>query len=256
MQIIKEHTLELLSNLIKIIIKMKKFFIAAIAVLAMTSTASAQDGFLPEKGSFSTEIDFNPFSNNFKTFKIDQLKGRYFVTDNDAVRLGIGFGVDSKKTTPNPDAEGVEQWSKSNTGFFSLNLGYERHFVKKGRVDLYGGLGLGFKKEFASAKSYFKNSDYSAENKVYNAVDENGSNPAGTSFGVDVFTGIDFYVYKGLYVGAELGLNLKATNCPGFYTESYNSGTQETVKTDKQNKINGFEFSTVCQPALRLGWTF
>lgn len=232
---------------------MKKFFIAAIAVLAMTSTAAAQD-FLPEKGSFSTEIDFNPFSNDFKTFKIDQLKGRYFVTDNDAVRLGIGFGVNSDKTTPQPDADGIDQYSKTNTGFFSIKLGYERHFVKKGRVDLYGGLGLGYTSNFASAKSYYSDKNVTNEVKYYNT--DNDGNRASSVFGVDIFTGIDFYVYKGLYVGAELGLNLNVANAPGYYTESYDSVSKETVKTDKQDKINGFNFSTLCQPALRLGWTF
>lgn len=233
---------------------MKKFFLAAVAVLAMTSTAAAQEDLLPAAGSFSTEVDFNPFSNDFETFKIDQLKARYFFTDVDAIRFGVGFGVNNKKNTPDPDAEKVEQYTKNNSGFFSLNLGYERHFVKSGRIDIYGGAGLGFKMDFASAKEYYSDEDVTREVK-YHSKDLN-DHRAGTTFGVDVFTGIDFYVYKGLYVGAELGLNFNINNQPGWYSETYDSASKETVKTDKQDKVNGINFGTVCKPALRLGWTF
>ena len=59
---------------------MKKFLISAALVAAIAAPAVAQNEYAPEKGEFSVELQFNPFSNNFETFKIDQIKGRYFFT--------------------------------------------------------------------------------------------------------------------------------------------------------------------------------
>ncbi len=42
--------------------------------LAVSATASAQESYAPAANDFSVEIQFNPFSNNFTTFQIDQLK--------------------------------------------------------------------------------------------------------------------------------------------------------------------------------------
>lgn len=81
---------------------MKKLFIAAIALVACVS-AKAQETYAPEAGEISTEIQFNPFSDDFGTFKLDQLKLRYMFSDKDAIRFGIGFGVDNHKVTPDPD---------------------------------------------------------------------------------------------------------------------------------------------------------
>lgn len=89
---------------------MKIFMLAG--ALAVSATASAQESYAPVANDFSVEIQFNPFSNNFTTFQIDQLKGRYMFSDKDALRFGIGFGVDQNKLTPDPeDAE--ETWGKA-----------------------------------------------------------------------------------------------------------------------------------------------
>lgn len=233
---------------------MKKFFLAA-ALVAMSATAFAQDEFLPEKGSISTEVQFNPFSNNFETFKIDQLKVRYFIGDNQALRFGIGFSFGSDKN--DNSTTDVEAWKKVSNGSFSINLGYEQHFVKRGRIDLYAGAGIGYERTFASSKKYYKDNNGFSEAKTNNYY-ENAAGEyvrAENIFGVDIFTGIDFYVYKGLYVGAELGLNLNFGSTPKISDEVSGTGIDKT-KTEYDNKVKTFNFATVCTPALRLGWTF
>lgn len=74
---------------------MKKFILAAALVAAMAPAAVAQDEFAPEKGDFGVELQFNPFSNDYTTFRDSEygLTGRYFITNKDAIRLNIGFGV-------------------------------------------------------------------------------------------------------------------------------------------------------------------
>lgn len=59
---------------------MKKFILAAALVAAMAPAAIAQDEFAPEKGDFGVELQFNPFSNDYTTFRDSEygLTGRYF----------------------------------------------------------------------------------------------------------------------------------------------------------------------------------
>lgn len=246
------------------ITEMKLFkTLALCGVVAIAANAQAEEAFAPEEGDFSIELQFNPFSNNFKTFQIDQLTGRYMVSNSDALRFGIGFGVDNQKITPDPDNDDVEAWGKSTTGNFSLDLGYERHFYSNGRVDLYAGAGLGYRLTTASGKVYSKEDGEDAYEKKYHnitlATDEHGTPVYGSdrtshTFRVTAFTGIDFYVYRGLYVGAELGIRFGVTSYPGYYTETKDG--RDAVKSDKMDKETSISFKTLCEPALRLGWKF
>ena len=230
---------------------MKKFLISAALVAAVAAPAVAQNEYAPEKGEFSVELQFNPFSNNFETFKIDQIKGRYFFTDKDAIRFGIGFGVHTEKTTADPD-NASDIWTKNREGNFSINLGYERTFLTYKRVNLYAGAGLGF--ELVSTCQTTQNGydDMLVKTRLYNAGSYN-------LFTVNAFTGIDFYVYKGLFVGAELGIKVGFKNFPGQYTKGgVNDHGQwdDNLESDHGSKSTNFDLGTYAEPALRLGYTF
>lgn len=237
---------------------MKIFMLAG--ALAVSATASAQESYAPVANDFSVEIQFNPFSNNFTTFQIDQLKGRYMFSDKDALRFGIGFGVDQNKITPDPeDAE--ETWGKAKTGNFSINLGWERHFFNYKRVDLYAGAGIGYRYDYAGATIQTLDSDdKEIKGSIVNCTDEDGSGDRTMhQFYVNAFTGIDFYVYKGLYVGAELGIKFGFKSMPAYFKKGdYNDNNKwdEDIEGEKRNKVSGFNLACYAEPALRLGWTF
>jgi len=243
---------------------MKKFLISAALVAAIAAPAVAQEEYAPAQGDFSVELQFNPFSNNFETFKIDQIKGRYFFSDKNAIRFGIGFGIDNAKVTPDPD-ENSDEWSKAKKGNFSLDLGFEHHFFNYKRVNLYAGAGLGFAIQNTSATSQVKDGNNTYESKICNAWGtqkddiENLDNRSYTEFNVKLFTGVDFYVYKGLFVGAELGIKFGFQNYPGVYTKGGyddNDNWSNNKESDKVNKVSGFNLHTYAEPALRLGYTF
>lgn len=108
---------------------MKKFILAAALVAAMAPAAIAQDEFAPEKGDFGVELQFNPFSNDYTTFRDSEygLTGRYFITNKDAIRLNIGFGV--HKDIDNTDYETSENnfvtlHNNTRRSNFNINLGY------------------------------------------------------------------------------------------------------------------------------------
>ena len=213
---------------------MKKIFIAAIAVLGFT-TANAQ--YKAEKGDFQTSIDFRPFKSDGNVFsnEVGNTVGvnfGYFVSDKSAIRLGLGFGINSTKDT-------------SSDGKFAINVGYENHFKSYDRLDLYAGAQVGF----ATAWSKTKTLTYNASGEPAGTVDVKGANPR--EFSVYAFTGANYYLYKKLYVGAEIQL--------GYANTSYSKG--QTYDGEKvvdnptaQNGSNKFGFKVL--PAFRLGWTF
>lgn len=236
---------------------MKKLFIAAIAIAACVS-AKAQETYAPEAGEFSTEIQFNPFTNDFGTFKLDQLKFRYMFTDEDALRFGIGFGVDNHKNVADPDNT-PDAWSKSHTANFSINLGYERHFFNYKRLDLYAGAAIGYEYNNAGSKRQeLRNFSGSEGYYEFKTVNKSGNSRTGNYFTAAIFTGLDFYVYKGLFVGAEFGIKLKAGSQPGWYEEypAVENNILITKKDAPQDKSTSFSLACKAEPALRIGWTF
>lgn len=80
---------------------------------------------------------------------MDALKLRYFITDHDAVRLSLGFGI-TKETIKDDDT--VDDYVNTTKGDFSIDLGYERHFKIANRLSLYAGGEVGFLSHFASGK--------------------------------------------------------------------------------------------------------
>ena len=283
---------------------MKNFMkIAAVAALMFVSgNINAQDEFGPKKGDFGTELQFNPFSNNFTTFKLDNvgLKFRYFISDEHAIRLGLNVGLNnetknSDKTIPSSEdpkfivngkyddikfAKAMDEYNntkddknKTNSTKFGLNLGYEYHFAKFGRADLYAGAQVGF--NMVNCKSTVDNtkswgydsksglSKWVNEKEEYKGYDNINKSSSSFTFKAGVFTGIDFYITKNLFVGAELGINFdnikyknydvtKVVELSSFNTD----GATKTItnKHEVGNKTTSLKFEAV--PALRLGWTF
>lgn len=228
---------------------MKKFILAVVAMVAMTnSQVMAQSDYTPAKGDFSTEVRFNPFSGD-DVFSLDALQFRYFLTDQDALLLQLGLNVDTKKTVPDTDND--QYFTKTKYGNFRIDLGYERHFLQNGRIDLFAGARLGYERAFASYKNVSKGNNGSKEITTEVSNDDRNGHKGGNAFNMDIFTGIDFYIYKGLYAGAEFGFNLRAFSPCASETKITDQDTEK-----EKNGGSDFHFGTYIVPAFRLGWTF
>lgn len=218
---------------------MKKFLLIA-AVLGSAFAVNAQNEFAPQKGDFSTEIQFAPFSGNEIFSNGGILQGRYFFTNKDACVLEVGLrGTNNKEV--NGDDSSV--YTRDYEGRFQINLGYQRHFYQYKRVDLYAGGKIGYYHDFQASKESFGNNTWNWNNKG-----------TGNGFQLYVTTGIDFYVYKGLYVGAEINVGFQDTILMGYTEKSCVDGALTEIKTKK----GGHDFSggVDVQPLVRLGWTF
>ncbi|MCM1337516.1 MAG: outer membrane beta-barrel protein [Candidatus Amulumruptor caecigallinarius] len=245
---------------------MKKVILAA-AIMAAAMPAMAQEDFAPEAGDISLELQFNPFSDNFETFKMERLQGTYMFSEKDGLRFGLGLDLHNNKVTPSELNEDAN--TKNSYGSFSINLGYERHFYNYKRIDLYAGVEAVYTHRWAKqtinsevgsgvTDPYTGNEIMiiSTDEKFNYATDKDGKAfRGGNDFRFNLFTGINFSVYKGLYVGAELGLGLGFEHDSWQYDKINTPGVPE-VETTKGNKGNSFDLEFYATPALRLGWTF
>lgn len=250
---------------------MKRFLFLAAAVVAAAPMFAESNVELPEKGTLSTEVQINPFDQDGNTFKLDGIKLRYFITDKDALRAKVGFGLTSNSTKddivgtdPYSPTEKMSVQHKQKSGDFSFDLGYERHFFTSGRIDLYGGAQVGVSRHFASAsivegseKLDYTNcipSDFSVDASNLSKLSDRGY----LGWNLDIFTGIDFYLYKGLFVGTELGLsmqNQKLSKAKYEYVSGEASSSQIT-KGETTDKTKSFDARFQIEPTLRIGWTF
>ncbi len=276
---------------------MKKILFVAVSAL-FSLTANAQESNFAQKGDLGVELQFNPFSNNYNTFKVDGLSVRYWLTDKDVIRGTLSFGISNQTNRANMVApiqddytatvygteaaaatafklanetydHQLDDYSKESSSSFGLNLGYERHLFQKGRVDLYAGAELGFKKAWASSYAESVMGTLNTTGDAFsawhtNTTEYSGRNLVGDfasfTFNFGLFTGIDFYVYKQLYLGAELGIALETTSRNNYTKET---DTWDPISAKMVNRVeeydvkgNTLDLAIKAAPALRIGWTF
>ncbi len=238
--------------------------IALVVVMSVAANAYAEESYAPESGNFSLEMQFNPFSGD-DVFTLPELKARWFISDKGALRIGLGFGVGTHKSTSDPEKD--EVWSKTQKGNFSINLGYEHTVYSYKRVNLYAGAGLAFelnREKETNQKEYTTGYD-TAGNPITKIVSstEHNTGDSYNAFYAKAFTGIDFFVYKGLYIGAELGLKIGVKNFVSTYTKggevtdnNGNTTWDDSYESPKGPKSNDFDLKLYAEPSFRLGWQF
>ena len=228
---------------------MKKF-ILAVAVLATISTSAvAENNYKPEAMSVATEINYAfDGANTDAGFQLPNYgaKVRLFLDDNWVVRLNLGLGVNSNKDITydtNADDEEIEITSTETTTTFSIMPGFEYHFNNFDRISPYVGAELGFRT--GSTKTVDENEDADTRSEVKNQL---------FGFTINAVSGVDVYLCKGLYVGAELGLGYNLTNNKRS-SSVFESGKDKT-ETDgnSSKKVSSFGFHVT--PTLRIGWFF
>lgn len=218
---------------------MKKIFVA-LAFIGSVFCANAEESYAPKAGDVSTEIQFTPFADDGETFSMTALQGRFFLTDKDALLIELGLGGDNNKTS---NTEVKNAYKSDYKGKFTLNLGYQNHFYNYKRVDLYAGAKVGLVHNFAAAKNQVDNNNWTWNNEG-----------TGTGFSAYLITGIDFYIYKGLYLGAEINAGFEDVLAANTTTKVCFEGKETEEKTT--NGGHNFKGGFNVNPKIRLGWTF
>ncbi|MCL2131107.1 MAG: hypothetical protein FWH36_01430 [Lentimicrobiaceae bacterium] len=230
---------------------------------------------------------------------------RYALNNKWALRttVGLDFGHSTSKRDWNdtfPSEPGYYKWvytgnntDKSKYTEFSIAPGFEYHFGNWERMSVYvgGEVFFGMRTTQGTSKNerkteYFERmwgeEDYvlmettetssSLNTKNCNYYESSyyaeGTQTGVMTFGVNAIVGMDFYVYKGLYLGAELGLGYQHAS---LLKGSVNGGSKTTTrgfdgevtnylesKVDKKfdDQLNTGRLAFKCNPMIRLGWKF
>lgn len=292
----------------------KLILLTTFALIGLSASAQQEENdYLPD-GILTLEWRFNPFDYEGKPKRMAEFNARMFLDAKDVIRLGIGFGFDRDKDEKNSNkdtrAADAKNYDVDRTSTTTINkettlkiaLGYEYHFANTGRLDFYVGAEAGYLGRFYNATketsinttnvttsgsttstatvNEWTNYDYKKSNADRTKFNENGITAS-------IFTGIDFYVYKKLYIGAELGITFNTgKKANGTYTkedgriassngtqtdnwtEKFSSETGATLRIDNLTKTyrttvndyavdNSGKFTKLyIEPAIRIGWMF
>jgi len=226
---------------------MKKvtFFTVAFVVLAFTiANAQEQETFKPMSGDFTAEVEFRPLSAS--PINLTYFRGRYFTTNDLAIRTGFNIYYKRQKDEPN---DGQDE-SKQSTFLFGIYPGIEKHFGDMKRLSPYigGELGIAFK---TSKDTYTSNSGTSQLETVYKGAWSNGSERGFFSLGLNLLVGADYYVSKKLFMGIEMGFGLQTITDSEVSIER--TGYPDETSSEKANAMEiGINFNS----AIRLGYAF
>lgn len=224
---------------------MKKVIAILLVVLCSSAFVNAQD-YKPVAGDVTLELNFTPLSAT--PIGINYLKGKYFIANDVAVRMGIDIRMHTDKSEPSNSTDpDVKDDSKMSYTQFGLYPGIEKHFGSSEKLSPYIGAEIGFTTK--GAKSEYTDNDANTKSEFKGAWSD-GSNRGFTSFGLNVLAGVDFYFVKRFFMGAEVGFGLQTTSMKEV--EATVGGNTATVSDKSSTMDVGFNFN----PAIRLGFCF
>lgn len=225
---------------------MKKIALILVLMVGISSFSFAEDDKNHSAGDISVEVNFIPLSTTDTPIQLNFLKGRFFLSDNMAVRLGFMFDISTISDTQ-PDPANINNIEKETDRItdFGLMPGIEIHFPLGNRVSPYVGAELGFT---TRSTKYEYSTNFNNDNITQTGIG------GFTQFGLNMLVGTDVAIYKGLYLGAEFGFGFSTTSFPDVVTTATTGGVTVTETIVDNSSV--FSLGTVFNPAIRLGWTF
>lgn len=224
---------------------MKKVFLIAVGFFAFQAvSAQDNDSYKPTEGTVTTEVSLIGGLNNANfALNTGALKFRYFLKEDLGLRLGFATNSNKETSINNNNPNNVKTTIDKNSNF-TLNLGVEKHFAGSNRLSTYGGADLLLNIEGASSEETANNFSKTVEGASA------GGKFGGTSFGVRLFTGADYYIAKKVFLGVEAGIGFLA-------------GTQDDIVTNEtgqpeQNVAGGKNsgITTAISGGVRIGYQF
>ncbi len=256
-----------------------KRIITIASLLAFTLAANAQDvttatpvpvsrAYKPVSGDVLAEIGFlttgggiagDVTSLSQSPFIQPQLKFRYFIQDQIALRVGFNY-TQSTQTTKIYEAGGGsgDGFAKDKSSLFGLNLGIEKHLTGTGRLSTYVGADLSLQAVGTSAKwENTANGSTFADGAAYKAKGINSAGDRGSlGFGLRAVTGADYYFVENVYLGAELGWGFIASKESKSKEETTPAGGGATTTTEIKSGGGSFNVAPSLTAGLRLGFIF
>ena len=222
--------------------------------------------FKAKKGNFLTELNINPFKGNLSlNNSLNQIKGRYFIKDGLALRLGVSVNVlDSTFSSGAPyaaDSYFISTATKQSAADF--NIGVEKHFRGTNRLSPYVGMDLSWGRQRSRNNVTTNASTVDIKNGYLDRAvvyDHNGYInhftliPNGyTRFGALAVAGFDFYIAKSFFVGYEFnfGYSRLKYRTPEVVSVGENGGIGDLISN---SSVTSFKSSLM--NGIRIGYTF
>lgn len=252
---------------------MKKLFLC-IAFAIATLYANGQESqttesadFKPIKGSFATELNFNPFKGNLSFNNVlNQVKGRYFIETQLALRLGFNVNtLDSNLNIGNPyGPQASYNLDKRSSTSFGLNVGIEKHFKGTKRLSPYIGADVFWGTKSANQETSNTSSSVSVKNGWIEVLYYQTTTPpyyttvtrvieeAYSRFGIMAVAGFDFYMSKNFFLGYEFNLGYSITD---YRTPEVKTSGQTVISSYFTNNSVS-KFGTSLVNGIRVGYVF
>jgi hypothetical protein len=247
----------------KITLLITASMLAALGCFAQTTKVDTQKSLKPDAGNLTTELNVNPFNGQINlNNSLNQIKFRYFTTPTVALRVGFNVSrIDSSYKVDN--AYGTNSYFNNDTKkstTIGLNLGIEKHFIGTRRLSPYIGADLSITNRSSSETISNSQSTTNVTNAWFYSYYNNNTlftqiqQPGYTRFGLNLFTGFDFYIARHFFFGYEFNYNFSKTNwkevsiitTPSTGTGANNGSTKNSSSTFGPSLING----------IRLGYSF
>lgn len=234
---------------------MKKTLLLAAFALA-GSIAFAQK---PSAGNKTAEVNLN-FQTGTSAVNYDlpaELRLRYFLSDNSAVRVRFGLGSATDKSSVK-SAAGTEATIEDKSGLgLTLTPGYEMHFEGTEKLSPYAGAQLGIA---LGGKATTTVTNAASANPTPGSVIDGASykRESGSSLGISLglMMGADYYIADGVFIGAEFGLGLFQMNSTKEGTTTSKLSSTATEQKTTTTKFSTTELFGVTTGGVRLGFVF
>lgn len=212
----------------------------------ITTSSSNEDGFKATSGDKTLEFQFAPFGES--PLGIDGIRGRIFGSDNKALRLNIDLQYDTQSSITqqaNTDFDIPELRFNDSEFVFNVKPGIEQHFNGTQKLSPYMGVEveLGF-----AVKSERQELQIPADDNIYFTK----TTTSNVRIGAGLVAGVDFYVTRKLYLGAELGYGLR-------YIKKLNSKEKSDIPDVEDQSFpqgGSFYIGPRVNGAIRLGYAF
>jgi hypothetical protein len=236
--------------------------LATLGCFAQTTKVDSQKNLKPDTKGLTTELNVNPFNGQINlNNSLNQIKFRYFTSPTVALRLGFNVSrLDSANNVNYPygiNSSFNNDEKKSTT--IGLNLGIEKHFTGTRRLSPYIGADLSITDRSSSENISNNQSTTTVTNAWYYTYYSNNTTisqiqqPGYTRYGLNLFTGFDFYIAKHFFFGYEFDYSITRTDWKQINIVTTpstngtdNSSVKNTSTTFGPNLING----------IRLGYAF
>ena len=226
---------------------MKKIAIMLGAML-MTGSLMAQKP-SSDDANYSLEGMINYDNTNGVMWYAPNLRARYFVNDNIAARVTLGMSSSSETIN-------VYEAGGSGTGTidmgsmsWSLGLGAEYHLSGTDKLSPFFSAGISFGgMSMTEDWSNSDGADYMADMTA--AVESSGS-----TFGLGIGAGVDYYVFDNIYIGLEMGLGWDSYTDGGGSTSITAGGTTTDVTTESSGSNSSLSLGGG-NMGFRIGWRF